>query len=45
MAQNDRPVWMSCDVSRNLYDKQDVWDENIYAYASIFGFGIELTKS
>ena len=42
---DDQPVWMGCDVGKQMHREQGVWDADLFDYAAVYGADFEMDKA
>lgn len=45
MLLDGHPVWMGCDVSKQLDRKAGIWDAKLYDYEGTYGIDLSMTKA
>jgi len=41
----ERPVWMGCDVGKQMHHKLGIWDAQLFDYAAVYGRDFTLDKA
>ena len=41
----DRPVWMGCDVGKQMHRELGIWDAHLYDYSGVYDAGFDLNKA
>ncbi|MBR6459721.1 MAG: C1 family peptidase [Actinomycetaceae bacterium] len=45
MLMDGQPVWMGCDVSKQMDRKAGIWDAKLYDYEGTYGIDLAMTKA